>query len=244
MKKVICLIAAILTSVSLACPAWAAESGFVPSISYKTSPEIVPAQDDQGGEAYGVLRDADGNIIAHLEHGCLKITAVADALDEKVSIEDEIRNRLLFVYNGLNDGTIGVPYDAEHEENNVAIRDLFDIIWNCEEHKAMFEQEGVTLEITFDLGILEDVNICVMSYNESTGAWEPIVKAVNNGDGTVTCTFSHFCVVAFSMITEPSTAVTTASGGATTWIVVFLLAAAVAAVAAVLILKSKKKVIA
>lgn len=240
MKKVICLVVAIVICVSLACPAWAAESGFVPSISYKTGPEIVPTQDEQGNDVYGILRDADGNILAYLGHACLKITPVADALDEEVSLENEIRNRLLFVYNGLNDGTISVPYDGDTEKNTVAVRDLFDIIWNCEEHKAMFEQEGVTLDITFDLGIMEDVNICVMSYDESTGTWESIVKAVNNGDGTVTCTFSHFCVVAFSMITATSVVEATAGGGATIWIVLFVLAAA--AVAAILILKNKKKV--
>lgn len=240
MKKVICLVMAIWICVALACPAWAAESGFVPSISYKTSPEIVPTLDDQGGDAYGVLRDADGNIIAYLGHECLKITPVAEALDETLSIEDEIRNRLLFVYNGLNDGTVSEPYDGDTEKNNVAIRDLFDIIWDCEEHKAMFEQEGVTLDITFDLGIMEDVNICVMTYNESTGAWESIVKAVNNGDGTVTCTFSHFCVVAFSMITPVATADAASGSGAAIWIVLFLLAAI--AVIAILIVKNKKKV--
>lgn len=240
MKKVICLVVAILICMSLACPVWAAESGFVPSISYKTGPEIVPTQDDQGADAYGVLRDAEGNIIAYLNHGCLKITPVADALDEEETAEEEIRDRLLFVYNGLNNGTVGVPYDGNLEKNNVAVRDLFDIIWNCEEHKAMFEQEGVTLDITFDLGIMEDVNICVMSYDESTGTWESIVKTVNNGDGTVTCTFAHFCVVAFSMITATSTVEATAGGGVAIWIVLFVLAAA--AVAAILILKNKKKV--
>lgn len=240
MKRLISLVIAIVICVSLACPVWAAESGFVPSISYKTSPEIVPVQDDQGADAYGVLRDADGNVVAYLGHECLKITPVADALDEEKTVEEEIRNRLLFVYNGLNDGTVGVPYDGDLEKNNVAVRDLFDIVWICEEHKALFEQEGVTLDITFDLGIMEDVNICVMTYDETSGTWESIVKAVNNGDGTVTCTFSHFCVVAFSMITPVAAAATSTSGGSIAiWIVLFLLAAI--AVAVILILKNRKK---
>lgn len=240
MKKVICLVTAILICMSLACPAWAAESGFVPSISYKTSPEIVPTQDDQGGEAFGVLRDADGNVIAYLGHKCLRITPVADALDDTVEVPEDVRERLLFVYNGLNDNTVSEPYDGDTEKNDVAVRDLFDIIWECEEHKALFEQEGVTLEITFDLGIMDDVNICVMTYNEEEGSWESIVEAVNNGDGTVTCTFAHFCVVAFSMITATSVAQTTSGGSIAIWVVLFLLAAA--AVAAILILKNKKKV--
>lgn len=240
MRKLISILIVVTICVTLAVPAYATENEFVSSITYKPVPDIIPVEDDQGKEAIGVLRDADGNVVAYLGHECLKITPVADALDEEKSVEKEIRNRLLFVYNGLNDGTVGVPYDGDLEKNNVAVRDLFDIVWICEEHKALFEQEGVTLDITFDLGIMEDVNICVMTYDEANGTWESIVKAVNNGDGTVTCTFAHFCVVAFSMITPVAAAATSTSGGSIAiWIVLFLLAAI--AVAVILILKNRKK---
>jgi hypothetical protein len=31
--------------------------------------------------------------------------------------------------------------------------------------------------------------------------WNPVVSTVNNGDGTVTCTFEHLCPVEFSVKT-------------------------------------------
>jgi hypothetical protein len=87
-----------------------------------------------------------------------------------------------------------IPYD-KHEANldatNMVIRDLFDARWLCEEHRAMIEKEGFVFELTFDLGVVADTQIFVMTYDEDTEQWDPIVKTVNNGDGTVTCTFEH-----------------------------------------------------
>ena len=44
-------------------------------------------------------------------------------------------------------------------------------------------------------GLKETDTIHVMSYKNN--AWNPIAKVVNNGDGTITCTFDHLCPVAF-----------------------------------------------
>ena len=41
-----------------------------------------------------------------------------------------------------------------------------------------------------------------MTYDEETREWTPVVKTVNNGDGTVTCTFEELGVIAFSVRTE------------------------------------------
>ena len=49
--------------------------------------------------------------------------------------------------------------------------------------RKLMEQEGYTLELTFDLGVGANVDVVVMSYVD--GRWVE-VKAVNNGDGTVT----------------------------------------------------------
>ena len=63
MKRVICIIIAIVTCLAMACPVFAAEGEFVPSIGYKGTPDIVEVKDPDGNDAIGVIRDKDGNYI-------------------------------------------------------------------------------------------------------------------------------------------------------------------------------------
>ena len=94
------------------------------------------------------------------------------------------------------------------------------------------------LQLTFDLGVAPDVDVYVMSYDEQTKEWEPIVKTVNNGDGTVTCTFEHLCAIAFSVPLSTSAQGTQGGGSGMIWIAVMALAAV--AVVGLVIMKSKK----
>ena len=202
MRRIICMLTVLLLCMSLAAPAFAAEDGFVPSITYKPYPEIVPVEGEDGQEHIGTIRDEDGNVIGYLDTGCLLITPVADLWDEEADVPEEVRNLLQFVYDGLGDGSLVIPYE-KHEENldaaYMVVRDLFDARWTCEEHPTLLEPEGVVLDLTFDLGVVADAQIYVQTYDEASGQWEPIVKTINNGDGTVTCTFEHLCAIAFSM---------------------------------------------
>ena len=239
MRRIVCLLTVLLLCVGLAMPAFAAEDDFVPSITYKPEPEIVPVDDD----LIGIIRDEEGEIIDYIGHGCLKITPIAHVWDENIDVPQVIEELLLFVYNSLNDGSMVIPYDkhaADLKAENMVIRDLFDARWVCEEHRAMIEKEGVTLELIFDLGVVSDAQIFVMTYDEGTKEWSPIVKSVNNGDGTVTCTFEHLCAVEFSM---PVAAATVPADDAPQmnilpWILVLL--AAIAAVVGILVSKKKK----
>jgi hypothetical protein len=123
----------------------------------------------------------------------------------------------------------------------MVIRDLFDARWTCEEHPKMVEPEGITLEITFDLGVVADAEIFVTTYDEETEEWSGIVETVNNGDGTVTCTFEHLCAVAFSMGMAKAPAPVddgpTGMIGILPWIILLV----IAIIAVVVILVSKKK---
>lgn len=244
MKKMICLMIAIMLCFSVAAPAWAADNEFVPSITYKPNPEIITEINDEGEEYIGVIRDETDEIIDYVYHGCLRITPIAHVWDEEIDVPVEIEDLLLFCYEGLNDGDMEIPYEkheADLDSANMVIRDLFDIRWVCEEHRAMVEKEGVTLEITFELGVVADAQIFVMSYDEAAEEWSPIVKAVNNGDGTVTCTFEHLCAVEFSMPVAAAAVVTEENQkpDVTLWII--LLGVAVAGVIVVLVAKNKKK---
>ena len=247
MKKILSLVIVLALCLSVAAPAFAAENEFVPSITYKPNPEIVPVEGPDGEEYIGVIRDKSGAIIDYVSHGCLKITPIADVWDEEVDVPAEIEKLLLMVYEALNDGSMEIPYEkheAELDPANMVIRDLFDARWVCEEHRKMIEEAGITFEIIFDLGVVADAQIFVMTYDEAGNEWSPIVSTVNNGDGTVTCTFEHLCAVEFSMPVAASSAPTdsaasNANGGNSVlpWIIVLI----VAILVVVIVLVSKKK---
>lgn len=189
MKKIICLLTVLLLTVALACPAFAAES-FVPSISEKEEPDIVV--DDEG--VAGVIRGEDGDILDKVEEGCLVITPISKA-KTSTEIPEDAREELLYVYDELLNGDMTLPYEQDGlDPETMVIRDLIDASWLCEEHPAMLEPEGVTIDLTFDIGVDADTKVYVYVYID--GVWTP-VPVVNNGDGTVTCTFEKICPIAF-----------------------------------------------
>lgn len=245
MRRMVSFLLILAFCLSLACPAFAAEENFVPSIAYKPEPEIVPVIDEEGNEALGVILDAEGEIIDYVEPECLDVTPIAHVWDKREDVPPEVEELLLFVYDGLNDDSIEISYDmfdAALNSDDMVIRDLFDARWYCEEHPEMVEPEGVTFEITFDLGIGPDIEIYVATYDEQTGMWEPVVKTVNNGDGTVTCTFEHLCAISFSipMAAAGMTPSEASNSGVMLWIVILVLAAA--ALIGLLVVKNRKKI--
>ncbi len=188
MKKILSAVIALVMVCSLACAAFAAGDLFVPSITAKNAPELIKAQIVEGQKA----EDVTGI--------CLLITAVAD-VEEETRLPEAAKTTLLDVYNKLNDGTMKLPTEKlkkglRHEE--VVIRDLVDVSLICKEDPSHIQRlaNGAKLVITFAMkGLKETDAIHVMSYKNNE--WNPIDKVVNNGDGTVTCTFTHLCPVAF-----------------------------------------------
>lgn len=244
MRKLICLMIALVMCLTIAVPAYAAESDFVPSITYKPNPEIVPVENEEGEESIGVIRDGNGEIIDYVDHGCLLVTPIAHVWDEEIEVPAEVEQLLTFVYEELNSNNMEIPYDkhgVDLDPANMVIRDLFDARWSCEEHREMIEKEGVVFEITFDLGVVADAQIFVMTYDEEANEWSPIVKTVNNGDGTVTCTFEHLCAIEFSMPLVAATAPVddAQSPNVLPWVILLIVAAV--AVVGVVVVKNKKK---
>ena len=181
MRRVICLIAAVLLCASLVGPAFAATGTFVPSISYKDGPEIEEAE--MNGE------DVEE---------CLVVTSLTDAKNKTTDIYQEDRDLLLEVYEKLDDGSMKLPL----ENNNYVIRELVDVSFEktlCVEvdhaHKEWLAEEGNTITIVFDLGVAKSTEVIVMAYVD--GEWTAIKSVENNGDGTVTCVFEDICPVAF-----------------------------------------------
>lgn len=180
MKKVFCIMAVLVVCLTLLSPAFAAEDTFVPSISYKDSPEIDDAE----------MSDEEVD-------DCLVVTSLKGAADKSTDIAQEARDLLLDVYKELEAGDMKLAL-----EEGYIVRELVDVSWknaacveNEHSHKDEHEKKGVTVTLDLDLGLSTDYDLIVFAYHD--GQWEPIESAVNNGDGTITCVFEHFCPAAF-----------------------------------------------
>lgn len=199
MKKIIvCLVVALLC-VSMVSPAFATE--FTPSVENKPAPSLVPVLDGDGNPHPGAVLDKDGNVVSYLDEDCLVITSVADA-DISVDIPKSAKDLLLWLYQQLMRGNMSMPYHLHnplYDSDDMVIRDMFDVTFLCGDHPEALEAVGVVLVLTFDLGVKPNQDVSVMTYKEEDGGWADIHDIVNNGDGTVTCTFEHLCPVAFSV---------------------------------------------
>lgn len=184
MKKMMCVILAVVLCVALAAPAFAAEVNFVPSISFKDAPAVVSAM-------------LNGKDVA----SCLVVTSILAAENKSTDITQDARDLLLDVYAKLSAGTMTLPVDGEH-----VVRDLVDVNFAktaCVDaghgHDTELAADGTTITVTFDLGITSADDIVVLQYTD--GAWTE-VESENNGDGTMTCEFEHFCPVAFVSVED------------------------------------------
>lgn len=201
MKRMIAILAVLMLCATMVLPVAAAENDFTPSVTNKPAPEIVPVMDPEGNPAIGVICNDDGQIVGYVYEDCLIVTSVSEAKTSD-RIPEASKKLLLDVYEKLISGKMTLPYekhDSKLNTSNMVIRDLFDATFVCEEHPAMLEPAGVTLRITFNIGVAKGVDVYTMTYKND--AWNPVVSTVNNGDGTVTCTFEHLCPVEFSVQT-------------------------------------------
>ncbi len=205
MKRMIALVVALMVCAALVLPA--AASTFTPSVTYKDAPQIVPVPgvtDPEGNPALGEIWK-DDIFFEYLYDGCLVITSVAEA-QTSTQIPEDAKNLLLEVYEKLSNGEMKLPYEKLGlNPDNMVIRDLFDATFLCGNdhyavnHPEMLEPEGTVIKLTFDIGVDASEKVYTMTYKQ--GEWNPIVETVNNGDGTVTCTFEKLCPVVFCVET-------------------------------------------
>lgn len=242
MKRFFAIITVVMMCISLAVPALAAQE-FMPSVTNKPAPEIVPVPDGDGNLHIGIIRDKDGKIISYVDEGCLIITPVSE-VDTSTEIPEPSRVVLKDVYGKLTNGSMTIPYEkhnAKLDSSKMVIRDLFDATFVCEEHPKMLEPEGVTLELIFKLDVKAGANVYAMTYKEN--AWDPIVSCVNNGNGTVTCVFEKLCPIEFSISTATTPPATTGDlGNMSLWgIVAIVSLLAIVALTVVYRMDAKKR---
>ena len=180
MRRNICLLVVMLLCMTMILPGVAFADTFVPSVTYKDGPIIV-----------------EGELSGEQVEDCLVVTSILAAENKTTDITQEARDLLLDVYAKLSDGSMELPLEGKY-----VIRELVDIGYSttvCIEpghtHAEELSKPDVDITVTLDLGIGKDVDLKVLHYHE--GAWQSVKSVVNNGDGTVTCVFEHFCPVAF-----------------------------------------------
>ena len=239
MKKFVCAVMVLVLCLSLACPVFAAEDDFVPSISIKEGPELVPVEGDDGKLYLGYIKDQYGNILGLIDEDCLVITSVGEVMRSR-KIPAAAAEMLLWVYDELVAGTMELPYEKFNKNldpDKMVIRELVDATWLCSDHPDIVAPAGVHVELTFNLGVGADTEVYVMSYKHDQ--WNPIVSTVNNDNGTVTCVFEDFCPIAFSVYAGSSTnpPVTGDNANMTLWVV--LLAVSTLALVAVVVVRRK-----
>lgn len=223
MRKMIILAMAVMLCMTMVLPVCAQNQEFVPSITYKDGLESVKAE--MNGE----------NI-----DNCVVVTSIKEAREKSTDISQTARDLLLEVYEKLKDGTMKLPLDKAY-----VIVELVDISFaqtGCVEatehdHLAWLMQESNV--ITVDLGhMAKDLDLSVLSYND--GQWNLVEKVTNNGDGTYTCVFEHFCPVAFCAEADTMEEIPTTgdAGNVFLWLAVML--AAAVALAGVLVASRRR----
>lgn len=225
MKRMISVLTVVLLCVSLVCPVFAANDTFVPSISEKDQPDIIPTPEGY----FALIYDKAGNIVGYLNKDCIVITPVSQA-NTSTKIPEDSKKTLLDVHQKLLDGSMKIPYE---NGTDWVIRDLFDVSLLCDDHPQMLK-DGNYLSITLDLGIGEKAAVNIMIYEN--GQWHPAIKTVNNGDGTVTVAIDRVGVVAVS-VPAGETPNTGINDNVALWVV--LMAVAAAALVAVVVLRRK-----
>lgn len=184
MKRILSAVMAIFMVCFLAVTVFATE--FVPSISEKGAPELVPVGEENGKKIYGYVIDKDGNVLETVYEGDILITPISE-VDISPYISKDAAQLLKDTYQDLLD-------KPDYFGEDKVVRELVDISVSARLAKAL-QGEGTTLTLTFDIGLEKNAAIWVQSLINDK--WGEIVNARNNNEGTVTGVFEDFCPVVF-----------------------------------------------
>lgn len=216
MKKVITILTVVLLCAMMVLPAYAAEPGFVPSVTYKEVPEVESA----------TMGETDVS-------NALVITSIKGAQDKTTDIDQDTRDALINAYTDLRKEKVELPLDHEY-----VVLEMVDISFTNQEHETELNKDDVTVTLKFDLGVSKDVKVSVLTYND--GKWTEIKSVVNNGDGTVTCVFDHFCPVVFSVPAAQYEGPTETGDNSQIMLWVFMMGAALAGIVVLSVLYFRK----
>ena len=204
MKRLLTLALAIILMLTLIVSASAAQ--FVESITNKGAPNLIILDQINGNDVVGYIKNTDDDKISEVFIDCFEIFSVADALNN-VEIPKDAKDDLKHVYDDLSksdtkisdvcselDEIVKKGWGDNKSSDDLVVKDLFYIKQNCT-HDLHKLENGNTVDLTFNVSVDKGVFFAAMVYVD--GKWVPVDNCVNNGDGTVTVTFSQICPVAF-----------------------------------------------
>lgn len=174
MKKIVTSLLAFVMCLSMVCPVFAAN--FVPSITVKPAPGIVSTPDEEGNDVIGQITDKDGNVIGteYADHIIITPVSSENASEQLKKLYDDFVAGNIKVSDIIPDGTW-------------VIKDMFEISSNCDDLNKNLP--GNKIDLVLDAGVAAGVAAKVMVYVD--GQWKLLDNVVNNGDGTLTCTFEQ-----------------------------------------------------
>lgn len=129
------------------------------------------------------------------------LTEVPELVEElQVKAEEQVRAQL--EAQGADAETIESAVAALKENTVLAdtavVTALFDVTVLTEELEEYLNVEGHTVDLTFEVDIPQGHTVVVMVYKHDK--WQTVENVAVNGDGTITCTFEHFCPVAIMTV--------------------------------------------
>jgi len=208
MKRFVTLLLTFVLFASMSISAFAAQDTFVPSITQKAAPEVVATEEttEDGQAIIGtVVIAGTGEEVHKAVVGSLIVTAITEVDDASHLTEEKIEE-LKTIFTELSEGTkklsdLSEAFNAHVKEvlgedksvDDLVVKDLFDVTITDEQLESYLAQEDTRINLTFNAGLKEGQFAAVMLFKNNE--WLMAENVTNNGDGTVTATFDHFCPV-------------------------------------------------
>lgn len=248
MKRLLTLALALILMITVTVSASAVT--FVESITNKGAPELVVIDQIEGKDVVGFVTTPDGEIITTEHEDCFDIYSMEDVIKDRTP--DDVEDEMNKAYDELSkpdvslndicpglDEVVKEKWSPDKSADDLVVRDFFYIDETCGEFQDAFKN-GNTIDLTFRVNIPAGTFFTAMVYVD--GKWIPVDNCVNNGDGTVTVTFSQICPVAFlvpgtTMSADTVSPATSDISGAITWGVVMV--ASLAAIAVLVIYRRR-----
>lgn len=229
MKRILSFVMVVMVLMSLTVPVFAAAGDFVPSIDEKPAPTIKEI----------IVTTESGEFKCTMHNECIIVTPVSEITEEQ-RLSDATKQKLIDVYNQIKAASkLSDIFTNIDGVDKMTVRDLFDVSSICDELDKIFPADGAKVKITFDLGINKDTKVvCASLINDKWGTH----SVLNNGDGTVSVDFTHFCPVAF-LVSSTEVGNSPATGDyfqLGMWIALLTVSVAAIAVLTVIVLRKKE----
>lgn len=206
MKNLMRALMVMILVLAMVTPSFAANTGFVGSISDKPATGLLPIGTDEHGLVYGIIYDPNGKQVACLHEGDIIATPLAN-IDNMGDILSQDTIKLMWkVYRDMQAGKTDLA-DIEDlqdrvwdelgkhiDANDLVLRELIDVTILNGEYLNLVQKDGYTLKIKFNLQLDVKAFLEIMSYVENH--WELAESIENTGDGIVVV-LEHLCPVAF-----------------------------------------------